>query len=97
MSANINELAQAAIDALVAINAIHKDWIEQLKLNISNGQDISTRPEIADHLHIELLEAITDFDCDPMETLAEFELQSKDEPDDYDGGRFDYLNSRGVK
>jgi hypothetical protein len=105
MSANINELAQAAIDALAAINAIHKDWIEQLKLNISNGQDISTRPEIADHLHIELLEAITDFDCDPMETLAEFEMhflarfemQVLDESDVYDGGRFDYLTSRGVK
>ena len=97
MTQNINELAQAAIDALTAINAIHKDWIEQLKLNISNGQDISTRPEIADHLHIELLEAITDFDCDPMETLAEFELHVLNEPDDYDGGRFDYLTSRGVK
>jgi hypothetical protein len=97
MSANINELAQAAIDALVAISAIHKDWIEQLKLKSGHGQYISTRPEIAEHLHLELLEAITDFDCDPMGTLAEFELHSKDEPDDYDGGRFDYLTSRGVK
>jgi hypothetical protein len=52
-----------------------------------------------------LLEAITDFDCDPMETLAEFEMhflarfemQVLDESDVYDGGRFDYLTSRGVK
>ena len=49
MSANINELAQAAIDALTAINAIHKDWIEQLKLKSGHGQYISTRPEIAEH------------------------------------------------
>ena len=97
MSANINELAQAAIDALVAINAIHKDWIEQLKLKSGHGQYISTRPEIAEHLHIELLEAITDFDCDPMGSLAEFEMHVLDEPDVYDGGRFDYLTSRGVK
>ena len=96
MSANINELAQAAIDALAAINAIHKDWIEQLKLKSGHGQYVSSRPEIVEHLHLELLEVITDFDCDPMGTLAEFELQSKDEPDDYDGGRFDYLTSRGV-
>ena len=96
MSANINELAQAAIDALVAINAIHKDWIEQLKLKSGHGQYISNRPEIAEHLHIELLEAITDFDCDPMGSLAEFEMQVLDEPDVYDGGRFDYLTSRGV-
>ena len=97
MSANINELAQAAIDALAAINAIHKDWIEQLKLRSGHGQYISTRPEIAEHLHIELLEAITDFDCDPMGSLEEAMLYHKDEPDDYDGGRFDYLTSRGVK
>jgi len=96
MSANINELAQAAIDALVAINAIHKDWLEQLKLKSGHGQYISTRPEIAEHLHMELLEVITDFDCDPMGTLEEFKLHSMDEPDDYDGGRFDYLTSRGV-
>jgi hypothetical protein len=97
MSANINELAQAAIDALVAINAIHKDWLEQLKLKSGHGQYISTRPQIAEHLHMELLEVITDFDCDPMGTLEEFKLHSTDEPDDYDGGRFDYLTSRGVK
>lgn len=97
MTQSINELAQAAIDALTAINAIHKDWIEQLKLRSGHGQYISNRPEIADHLHRELLEVITDFDCDPMGTLAEFELHSKDAPDDYDGGRFDYLTSRGVK
>jgi hypothetical protein len=46
---------------------------------------------------MELLEVITDFDCDPMGTLEEFKLHSTDEPDDYDGGRFDYLTSRGVK
>jgi hypothetical protein len=97
MSTNINELAQAAIDALVAINAIHKDWLEQLKLKSGHGQYISTRPQIAEHLHMELLEVITDFDCDPMGTLEEFKLHSTDEPDDYDGGRFDYLTSRGVK
>jgi hypothetical protein len=45
---------------------------------------------------MELLEAITDFDCDPMGTLAEFEMHVLDEPDVYDGGRFDYLTSRGV-
>ncbi len=89
MTQNINELAQAAIDALQAINAIHKEW--------RNTLATIRRPEIADHLHIELLEAITDFDCDPMGTLAEIELQSEDESDDYDGGRFDYLTSRGVK
>ena len=62
MTQSINELAQAAIDALAAINAIHKDWIEQLKLKLKSGhgQYISTRPEIAEHLHMELLEAITD-------------------------------------
>jgi hypothetical protein len=97
MSANINELAQAAIDALAAINAIHKDWIEELKLKSGHGQYMRNRPEIAEHLHLELLEVITDFDCDPMGTLAEFELHVLDEPDDYDGGRFDYLTSRGVK
>jgi hypothetical protein len=96
MTQSINELAQAAIDALAAINAIHKDWIEQLKLKSGHGQYISTRPEIAEHLHIELLEAITDFDCDPMGSLEEAMLYHKDEPDDYDGGRFDYLTSRGV-
>lgn len=96
MTQSINELAQAAIDALVAINAIHKDWLEQLKLKGVHSTDISTRPEIAEHLHLELLEAITDFDCDPMGSLEEFKLHSTDEPDDYDGGRFDYLTSRGV-
>ena len=96
MTQSINELAQAAIDALVAINAIHKDWIEQLKLKSGHGQYISTRPEIAEHLHMELLEAITDFDCDPMGSLAEFEMHVLDESDVYDGGRSDYLTSRGV-
>ena len=96
MTQDINKLAQAAIDALVAINAIHKDWLEQLKLKSGHGQYISTRPEIAEHLHIELLEAIIDFDCDPMGSLAEFEMHVLDEPDVYDGGRFDYLTSRGV-
>lgn len=97
MTQSINELAQAAIDALTAINAFHKDWLEQLKLKGGHSQDISTRPEIAEHLHLELLEAITDFDCDPMGTIAEFELHSKDEPDDYDGGRYDFYTTRGGK
>ncbi len=96
MTQSINELAQAAIDALTAINSIHKDWLEKLKLKSGHGQYISTRPEIAEHLHMELLEVITDFDCDPMGTLEEFKLHSTDKPDDYDGGRFDYLTSRGV-
>ena len=97
MTQNINELAQAAIDALDAINAIHTEWRDALANKSGHGQYVSRRPEVADHLHIELLEAITNFDCDPMRTLAEFELHSTDEPDDYDGGRFDYLTSRGVK
>ncbi len=97
MTKNINELAQAAIDAIQAINAIHKEWRNTLATKSGHGQYTSPRQEIADYLHIELLEAITDFDCDPMGTLAEFELHSTDEPDDYDGGRFDYLTSRGVK
>lgn len=96
MTQSINELAQAAIDALAAINAIHKDWIEELKLKSGHGQYMRNRPEIAEHLHMELLEVITDFDCDPMGTITEFELYKKVEPDDYDGGRFDYLTSRGV-
>jgi hypothetical protein len=97
MSANIDELAQAAIDALKAINAIHKEWREALATKSGHGQYISTCPQIADHMHMELLEAITDFDCDPMGSLEEAISQTKDEPDDYDGGRFDYLTSRGVK
>lgn len=97
MTQNINELAQAAIDALQAINAIHKEWRDTLASKSGHGQYTSRRPEISDHLHIELLEAITDFDCDPMGTLAELELHGTDEPNDYDGGRFDYLTSRGVK
>jgi len=97
MTQRLNELAQAAIDALAAINAIHKEWRDALATKSGHGQYVSRRPEVADHLHIELLEAITNFDCDPMGTLAEFELHSTDEPDDYDGGRFDYLTSRGVK
>jgi len=97
MTQNINELAQAAIDALQAINAIHKEWRDTLATKSGHGQYVRRRPEIADHLNIELLEAITDFDCDPMGTLAEIELQNEDESDDYDGGRFDYLTSRGVK
>jgi hypothetical protein len=32
-----------------------------------------------------------------MGTLAEFELQSTDEPDDYDGGRYDFYTTRGGK
>ena len=52
MTQDINKLAQAAIDALAAINAIHKDWIEQLKLRSGHGQYISNRPEIAEHLHM---------------------------------------------
>lgn len=96
MSANINELAQAAIDALQAINAIHKEWRNTIATKSGHGQYTSPRQEIADHLHIELLEAITDFDCDPMGSLEEAMLYHKDEPDDYDGGRFDYLTSRGV-
>jgi hypothetical protein len=97
MTQKLNELAQAAIDALTAINAIHEEWRDALATKSGHGQYVSRRPEVADHLHIELLEAITNFDCDPMGTLAEFELHSTDEPDDYDGGRFDYLTSRGVK
>ena len=97
MSANINKLAQAAIDALVSINKFNKEWVEQFNRNRGHGQYVSHRPEIAEHLHMELLEAITDFDCDPMGSLEEAMLYHKDEPDDYDGGRFDYLTSRGVK
>ena len=97
MIQNINELAQAAIDALVSINKFNKEWVEQFNRNRGHGQYVIRRPEIADHLHMELLEAITDFDCDPMGSLAEFELHVLDEPDVYDGGRFDYLTSRGVK
>ena len=96
MSANINELAQSAIDALQAINAVHKEWRNSLATKSGHGQYSPRRPEIADHLHIELLEAITDFDCEPMETLEEIKLHMEDEADDYDGGRFDYLTSRGV-
>jgi hypothetical protein len=97
MTQKLNELAQAAIDALEAINEIRRQWLEEAARRSGHGQYISRCPQIADHLHIELLEAITDFDCDPMGTLAEFELHNTDEPDDYDGGRFDYLTSRGVK
>ena len=105
MTQDINKLAQVAIDALVAINKFNKEWVEQFNRNRGHGQYVSRRPEILDHLHIELLEAITDFDCDPMETLAEFEMHFLarfemhvlDESDVYDGGLFDYLTSRGVK
>jgi hypothetical protein len=97
MSTSINELAQAAIDALTAINTIRRQWLEESARKSGHGQYISRCPQIADHLHLELLEAITDFDCDPMGSLDEAISQSKDEPDDYDGGRFDYLTSRGVK
>lgn len=96
MKQDINKLAQTTIDALQAINSIHKEWRDTLATKIGHGQYMRRCPEIADHLHIELLEAITDFDCNPMETLAEIELQSEDEPDDYDGGRFDYYTTRGV-
>ncbi len=97
MTQNINELAQAAIDALQAINAIHEEWRDTLATKSGHGQYVRRCPEIADHLYVELLEAITDFDFDPMGTLEEIELQNEDESDDYDGGRFDYLTSRGVK
>jgi hypothetical protein len=97
MTQRLNELAATAIDALQAINAIHKEWRNSLATKTGHGQYIARRPEIAEHLHIELLEAITDFDCEPMETLEEIKLHTEDEADDYDGGRYDFYTTRGVK
>lgn len=97
MTQKLNELAQTAIDALQAINSIHQEWRNALVSKSGHGQYMASCPQIAEHLHMELIEAITGFDCDPMGTLEEFELFKKDKPDDYDGGRFDYNSSRGVK
>lgn len=97
MIQKLNELAQTAISALEAINKIDKGWRDALSSRRGHGQYVNPRPQIAEHLHIELLKAIVDFDCEPVETLEELKFQMQDEADDYDGGRFDYLTSRGVK
>jgi hypothetical protein len=97
MTQRLNELAATAIDALQAINAIHKEWRDAMASKSGHGQYTSTCPQIADHLHMELLEAITDFDCDPMGSLEEIKLHIEDEADDYDGGRYDFYTTRGVK
>jgi len=44
MTQNINELAQAAIDALQAINAIHKEWRDTLATKSGHGQYVRRRP-----------------------------------------------------
>ena len=67
-----------------------EEWV------MSIHEDLCTCQACDPEMHMELLEAITDFDCDPMGSLEEAMLYHKDEPDDYDGGRFDYLTSRGV-
>ncbi len=96
MTQRLDDLAATAIDALQAINFIHKEWRNTLTTKSGHGQYVSRCPQISDHLQLELLEAITDFDCDPMGSLDELKFQMQDEADDYDGGRFDYYTSRGV-
>lgn len=89
----INEQAQAAITALNALNDFTAAWTASVK---AKGYAAAFRdsPHMADHLRVELLEAIVAFDSDPLGTLDELRLH--DEADAYDGGAWDFETSRGV-
>jgi len=86
----INEQAQAAINALNALNDFAAAWNESVK---AKGYAAAFResPRMADHLHRELLEAIVAFDEDALGTLVDLRLY--DEPDEGSGisdEEFDY-------
>jgi hypothetical protein len=92
---NINDLAQDAINALEQINAIFTAW-DKAAAKKGSYQGMVARPHIDDALHLLLLDAIVDFDGDPQRTFDQlrFELSDDSDPEDYDGGRFDYVTGQ---
>lgn len=102
MTKSLNELAQTAIDALAAINAIQTEWRNSARAG-GYAAHFRSSPQIADHLHTELLEVITDFDCDPMGSLEEARFQNEPTERDYKAyiavtdEQWDYYAAQGVK
>jgi hypothetical protein len=72
----LNDYASIATDALAAINAINVAWQKSVPAD-GYAAHFKTNPRIHDELELQLYEAINDFDCEPMETLAEIQFQNE--------------------
>ena len=101
MSAPLTSHIEAAIAGLKAYNDIQSAWRANVKAG-GYAAHFKDAPQIPDHLHIELLEAISAFDCDPQGTLDELRRQAKpcegnllhfSLPSDEE---FDFATSRGL-
>lgn len=77
MSVNLQDLTQNAITALATLNAEldrqQKAWAQSRFGKSFRGNG----PQIADHLHIELLSEMVHFDEDATGTLAELRFQDE--------------------
>lgn len=67
-----NELALQAADIFNEMNRRRREAAS----NASEGRSWTNAPQLDDEVHTDLLEAITDWDDAPMETLEELRLQS---------------------
>ena len=67
-----NELALQAADIFNEMNRRRREAAS----NAPDGRSWVNAPQLHDEVHTDLLEAITDWDDAPMETLEELRLQS---------------------
>lgn len=67
-----NELA---LQASALIHEMNRRRREAAR-NAPDGRIWASTPQLHDEVHTDLLEAITDWDCAPLETLEELRLQS---------------------
>ena len=99
MTQSLTSHIEAAIAGLKAYNDLQAAW----RANVQAGgyaAHFKDSPTIPDHLHIELLEAITAFDCDPQGTLDELRFQNEPTERDYIAiadEQWDYYVAQGAR
>lgn len=101
----LNELAAAAIEAFALFNAenarLSKAWHDSVKAG-GYAAHFKQRPEIAEHLQMELLENIVFYDDDAKATLDELRWQNQTDDKPTLGrvrlsdAEWDFATSRGV-
>lgn len=102
MSAPLAAHIEAAIAGIKAYNDLQSAWRANVKAG-GYAAHFKDAPQIPDYLLTELLEVITDFDCDPQGTLDELRLQNEPFERDYKGyiriadEQWDYYTAQGVR